>query len=366
MMDSYFIRVLLTPSAVFLSVVFGPTYSSGAAVTQFVSINGPSGGLVSILTIAVVFALILSLSFELARLFKAYEYASFTEVLLKRGRFLYEIVILMGIVIGLSIAITIGGAILEDHFGIEVWVGSLVIFALIVVLTFYGRKVVQKSMMLSVAALFVVLSVLVMHLLGGHVDQIVQVFSGSDHQKGGVLTGLKYAIANGGFLPLLLYCAVGLRSRTEAFVAGALAATVAVLPALVFHFAVMVDYPGIIDERVPIYRMFEVVSTPAMLNVYVLVMFVLIAQTGVGLQQGLVERLDKWQVKRSGAPLKRGEHAAVAVAVAGVSVALGSMGVVALILRAYTLMFICFIVVFIVPLFTYGAYLIFRRRTNPG
>jgi uncharacterized membrane protein YkvI len=208
--------------------------------------------------------------------------------------------------------------------------------------------------------------VLIIQLLGDHVDQIAQVFSGSDHQQGGVLTGLKYAIANGGFVPLLLYCAGGLKTRSEAFVAGVLASTIAVLPALVFHFAFLVDYPAIIEERVPVYRMFELISSTSMLNAYVLVMFVLIAQTGVGLQQGLVERIDAWQKHRKGTPLNRAGHAAVAVAVAGVSVALGTMGIVSLILRAYTLMFILFIIVFIVPLFTYGAYLVFRRRTNPG
>ena len=346
----------------FLSVLFGPSYSAGTAVTQFVSANGPTGGLVSILTIAASFALLLSLSFELARLFSAYEYVGFIKQLLKRWWFLYEIVILVGIVTGLSIAITIGGTVLEDRFSIPALLGSAMIFLLIVGLTFYGRDVVKKSMLFSVLALFLILIVFVAQLVNGHLDRIVQVFTTIDHQKGGVLTGLKYAVVSAGFVPLLLYCATGLKTRTEAFVAGIFAAVVAVLPALVFHFSFLADYPAIIESPLPIYRMFELVSSPLTLNIYVLVMFVLIAQTGVGLQQGLVERCDAWQMKRSGTPLTRAGHASVAAVTAVVSIALGSMGVVALLLRAYSILFVSFIVVFIVPLLTYGTWLIFQRR----
>lgn len=365
-MDSYLYRVLLVPSAVFLSVLFGPSYSSGAAVTQFITVNGPKGGLVSILTIAAVFAVTLSLSFELARKFKSYEYVGFIRHLLKRFWFLYEIVILLGIVAGLSIAITIGGAILEDRFGLMAWVGSLAIFLIIVLLTFYGRNVVKKSMILSMAALFLVLGIFVFQLYSDHLVQIAHVFANSEIQASGIVSGLRYAVVSAGFVPLLLYCAVGLRTRGEAFVAGIVAAVIAVLPEIVFHFAFLVDYPDVIQHPIPIYRMFELVSTPFMLNVYALLMFLLVAQTGVGLQQGLIERCNAWQKNRNGVSMTRKQHAAVATATAIISVGLSSMGVVALILRAYAILFFGFIAVFMAPLLTYGVYLVFQSRVQPA
>jgi uncharacterized membrane protein YkvI len=364
MAKSYLFRVLVIPSAVFLSVVFGASYGSGREVVEFVSSNGPTGGLVSILTLATVYTLLLALSFELARLFKTYEYVGFFKVLLGRGWFLYEIVILLGMVIALSITTTVGGTVLEDHFGISVWIGSLLIFGLVVALNYYGRQIVEKSMMLSVAALFLVLAVLVIQLLSDHVPKISQAFSSQVHQPGGFFTGLKYAVANGGYLPLLLYCAIGLKTRREAFTAGSVAALVAVVPALIFHFAFMVGYPEVTEERLPTYWMFELVSTPLMLNIYVLVMFVLIAQTGVGLLQGLIERLDVWQLKRSGSLLGRTGHGAIAAVMVVTSMALGSIGIIELILKGYTIMFASFIVVFVVPLFTYGAYLVYRAGSS--
>lgn len=364
MSSSYFQRVLIVPATVFLSVVFGASYGSGREVVEFVSSNGPTGGLVSIVTLAVSYMLLLSLSFEIARLFKAFDYVSFFKVLLRRGWFLYEIVIVMGMVIALSIITTVGGTVLEEHFGVAAWIGSLLIFALIVVLNYYGRTLVEKSMMLAVSALFLILIILVVQLVNGSLSDVFAAFSSNPHQPGAIATGLKYAISNGGYLPLLLYCAIGLKTRAEAFTAGVVAALVAVLPALVFHFAFMANYPAIIDERLPTYFMFGYVSTPLMLNIYVLVMFILVAQTGVGLIQGLLQRIDSWKLQRTGMPLSRVGHAAVSALAVSTSIGLGTMGIVALILRGYTIMFYSFIFVYVVPLMTYGAYLVIRKRAK--
>lgn len=217
-------------------------------------------------------------------------------------------------------------------------------------------------MMLAVSALFLILAVLIVQLLSGSLGDVVAAFSSNPHQTGGAATAIKYAISNGGYLPLLLYCAIGLKSRSEAFTAGIVAALVAVLPALVFHFAFMASYPAVIDERLPTYFMFGYVSTPLMLNIYVLVMFVLVAQTGVGLIQGLLQRIDGWKVQQTGLPMTRVGHATVSALAVSMSLGLGTMGIVALILRGYTIMFYSFIVVYIIPLFTYGIVLIYRSK----
>ena len=46
MNTAFLTRVFLIPSAVFLSVVFGGSYGSGREVVEFISKNGPMGGLV--------------------------------------------------------------------------------------------------------------------------------------------------------------------------------------------------------------------------------------------------------------------------------------------------------------------------------
>ena len=362
--DSYLFRVLIVPSAVFLSVLFGASYGSGREVVEFVSSRGPTGGLTALVTLVVTHVVLLVVTFELARIYRTYDYVSFFRVLLGKGWFLYEIVIVFGLVLALSITTSVGGTVLDDHFGLGALTGSLLVLGLIVVLNYHGRAIVQQSMMVSVVALFAVLAVLVAQIVDGHIEAISKAFVDHGYQTGGIYTGLMYAIGGGGYLPLLLYCAVGLRTRGEAVTASLTAATIAAAPALVFHLAFMAGFPAVVEQRLPAYWMFEAISTPFLLNAYVLVMFVLVAQTGVGVLQGVIERIDAFYRARKGQPLGRAGHGAIAGGAVIVSTALGSMGIVALILRAYTVMFASFIVVFVIPLLTCGIYLIARGNAT--
>ena len=112
------------------------------------------------------------------------------------------------------------------------------------------------------------------------------------------------------------------------------AAIVALIPGLVFHYAFMSAYPEITDERLPTYYLFSEVASDLLLDAYVMVLFVLVAQTGVGVLQGFLERVD--------------------------SIALSSLGIIALILTGYTILAASFIVVYAIPLLTRGMWLIFR------
>ena len=360
MTDSYLFRVIAIPAAVFLSVIFGASYGSGREVVEFVSSNGPRAGLVALCTVALTHAVLLVISFEIARLYRSYDYQSFCKVLLGPGWIVYEIVILCGMLIALSITTTVGGTVLGDHFSIANWFGGLLIFLFVVVFSYWGREAIEKSMMLSIVALFCVLAVLVVQLFSGHANTVANAFATEPYQAGAVMNGLKYAIGGGGYIPILLYCAIGLRTRAEAVTAGIVAAFFAIIPATIFHFAFMAGYPEVIDQSLPAYWMFGFVSTPLLLNVYVVVMFVLVAQTGIGLLQGLIERIDHWKVVHSGKELAASGHAGIAALAIIVSMALGSMGIVALILRGYTIMFMSFIVVFVMPLISYGLYLVVR------
>jgi uncharacterized membrane protein YkvI len=96
--------------------------------------------------------------------------------------------------------------------------------------------------------------------------------------------------------------------------------------------------------------------------VYVVVLFVLIAQTGVGMLQGFLERVDSWHVQRFDRSLNHLGHGLIAVGMVVGSMALGSMGIIALILSGYTFLAMSFILVFAVPLLTRGLWLIARAR----
>jgi uncharacterized membrane protein YkvI len=360
MLDSYPFRVFIIPSTVFLSVVFGGSYGTGREVMEFISRHGPVGGLIAVCAVFLTYAMLLFATFELARQCQQFEYRGFFRRLLGRFWFLYEIAILLGMVIALAVCTTASGAIADSRFGLPAWLGSAGLLVIVFILTYQGRDLVEKSMILAVLALAVVLVVLLSKLSGEPAARVQQAFASEPVAWDAWRGGVQYALVNGGFIPLLLYCARGVRSRSQAGLAAITAAAVAVIPGIVLHYAFMSAYPDITAAELPAYELMGSLGSDLFLDVYVAVLFVLIAQTGVGMLQGFLERVDAWHLQRFDRPLNHLGHGLVAVGMVIASMALGSLGIIALILAGYSLLAISFILVFAVPLLTRGLWLIYR------
>jgi uncharacterized membrane protein YkvI len=83
------------------------------------------------------------------------------------------------------------------------------------------------------------------------------------------------------------------------------------------------------------------------------------------LLQGFIERLDAWNLQSRGQELPKWGHGLVAGAMLLASMALGSVGIIALIAGVYAWLSLAFVFVFILPLLTRGGLLVFRRQTPP-
>ena len=151
--NSYLNRVVLIPSSVFVSVLFGGAYGSGREVVEFISRHGPLGGYIAIGTIALVFMACLFLVFELGRMFQQFEFRGFSGVLLGRARPAYELIIFIGLLISLAFCAAAAGGISANHFGLPDMVGGLALLLIIVNLTYLGRAFVERSMIWTVIAL---------------------------------------------------------------------------------------------------------------------------------------------------------------------------------------------------------------------
>lgn len=365
-MDSYFSRVLLIPSVVFLAAMFGGAYGSGREVMQFISQHGPVGGFIAITTIFLALGLVLFMCFELARLFGAYEYRSFCKRLLGRYWLAYEVLIMVGLIVSLAICASSSGAVLESHFGMPALVGGILLLLIVVGLTYQGRTIVEKSMIYAVSALAILIVWLLVEVMSLHGSTITASFEAHPVVYDGIQSGLQYALATGGYIPVILYCCRGIQSRGEAITAGAFAAFITVIPAIIFHLCFMMGFPEIGEQRLPTYWVIEETMPDWYLQVYVVVLFVMIAQTGVGLLQGFVERIDGWYVEKHGAPLSKAGHAGVSALALVASTSLASIGLVELIIRAYDFLAVSFVLVFFIPLLTVGSRHIYRAISAPA
>ena len=358
------ISIYLVPGAVCQSVVVGGGYGTGREVVEFVSDNGPWGGLAALLTYAVLTSAVIALSFEFARQFRSYEYRGFFKRLIGRGWILYELLVIAGLTLILAVTGSAAAAILHDSFGVAKPIGVGLVFVGVVVLNYYGRRVVEGTLTLWAVLLTLTLAFYAFHILSHQWPAIAAAFAQDEIGSGWFKSGAQFGLNNSSLLPLLLYCATEIETRRQALLSGLIAGLSITLPGLAFHLTFMAAYPDIISEQLPTYWMIKSASVPYFLPIYIIVLFGTIAQTGVGVLQGVNERLDAWHMEMRGRPLPRLTHAAAAGAMLLASMALANFGVVALIAQGYGNLAWIALALFQGPLLTYGLYLVLRRRSR--
>src|SRR5690625_7928121 len=94
--------------------------------------------------------------FEVARLFRAYDYRSLVKQILGPFSFLYDIIYFLLAILMISIVVAATGSILESTLGIYYWVGVAIIAALAGVLNFYCTRLIERFKTFRTTALFIV------------------------------------------------------------------------------------------------------------------------------------------------------------------------------------------------------------------
>lgn len=355
--------VYLVPAGVFQSVIVGGAYGTGREVAEFMTRFGALGGLLAIAVVALGFTAVLAACFDFARVFRVYDYRSFLRELLGRWWPAYEVCFVILLVLVLAITGSAAGLSLQETFGLDAQTGTLAMLAAVVVCNFFGRALVAATLTAGAVALSVGLLA-----YGGMVgmqagERILALLAAAEVQPGWFVSGSQFILYNSALVPVLLYATTRISRRGEALGAAAVAAVAGVLPALVLHLSFLARYPEVVDAKLPAYDMIAAFGTRGFLWVYVLLLFVTIVQTGVGVLQGLNERLDAWCAEAWARTLPKWAHAAIAGLAVGLSLALSRAGIVDLIKQGYGTLAWCFLAVFTLPVMSLGLVRI-RRATR--
>jgi len=362
-----FVRVVLVPAAVFQAVVFGGAYGTGREIVEFISVLGPRSGLLALAVVALGFGVIISLSFELARLERTYDYRGFLQALIGRAWVAFEILFLISLLIALAVNGSAAGSILKDQFGIPALVGVGLLFTAVVALNYFGRRLLQESMSICMIALVIVLVIYCGLTIVQYQDAITSAFRNDTVSGNWVTHGAQFMLYSAAVIPVLLYSARGINTRGEAIVSGFSAGIMGAFPALVFHITFMATYPLSMDQELPTYWMIGQLAKPWLMITYIIVLFAMIIQTAAGLLQGVNERLDAWHLETRGLPCKPTTHAMVAGATLFISIVLASFGITALVAQGYGTVAWGYLVIYIVPLLTVGVYKIWlAERVSTG
>lgn len=361
MYTSRFFRTILMPAALFQAVLVGPGYGSGREVIEFVSQYGALGGLLTVMVTALIFAIVLIVTYEIARLFRTYDYRSFFKVLLGKYGFLYEILFAAMLVLVLAVSTSAGARILTDTFGTPHWVGAGMMMAGIVISNFYGRRLVEVSLTYGMMAFTTILLVYVAVVLYRDGGEVLQALAGGEVKRGWAVDGMRFAFYNSFVIPPLLYVAREFQSRQEVVRSGLVSGVFGVIPAVIFHLTFIPGFPEVLEQQLPTFWTVQNLQMPILFALFTIVLFVMIVQTGVGILQGVNERIDAVLIETRGRGFSRSNHALVSAVTVLASAGLSVFGVIALVAKGYGAMAWGFVVVYLLPLITRGIWISFIR-----
>ena len=363
-MNDFFKRYLL-PGFVFESAVIAGGYATGRELVEFFLPAGPWGGLLGMVVSMLVWSAVLMVSFELARVARAYDYRSFFKLLLGRGWFLFEIAYLLLIVIILAVMGAAAGEIFHSLFGGPKLVGSLGMIIATGALLFYSNNFIEKFLTLSVGYLYLVYIVFVIWSLVAFGDRIEANFAAAPLDDGWFKAGITYAGYNVATIPAVLFCIRHLTTRREAFIAGALGGPLGMLPAVLFYIAMVGYYHEIGVEALPSAFLLAKLNVPWFEWAFQLAVLLTLVDTGVAVLHAINERVAKAYEEQQ-RQMPRLLRPALAIVIMILSVyAAASIGLIDLIAKGYGMLTYAFIALLVVPVLTVGVWRMRRAAVVP-
>ncbi len=353
---SSFFKKYLLPGFVFQSVVIAGGYGTGRELVEYFLNFGPLGGLLGMfLLTTIVWSVLLAVTFEFSRKFKAYDYRTFFKELLGPFWFVFEILYLILLFIVLAVIGSAAGILLRDNFGIPYMVGVLVMLVAIGLLTFKGTGWIERFLSGWSILLYLVYGAFFVVAFIKFGPEIQKSFSTAVALPRWALGGFKYALYNMGVIPAVLFCIHHIEKRREALWAGMIGGVIGIFPGFLFYMAVLGHYPDILSEEVPAIYVLQKTGIPFLLIIFQIVLFGTLIETGTGFIHAVNERLQS-TLHSKGKQLPSWQRPIVAALFLLFSLGLSTFGLINLVAKGYGTISWGFLLVFFIPLMTLGLY----------
>ncbi len=362
-MTTWFRKYLL-PGMVFQSIAIAGGYGTGRELAEFFLRYGPINGLLGLLIpTMLIISLCSIMTFELARIYRAYDYRSFLRLLLGRAWFLYEIIYLTSVLLILAVIGAATGTLLVEAVDVPAIVGTMLLLGAIAFLAFKGSRVIEGVMSVWSFVLYAVyLSVFVLSMLR-YGNDVAEQFSLSDLKSGWIISGLRYGALQLLLLPAVLFATTHITKRKEAIVAGALVGPIMILPAVMFFVAMVAHYPTIMDRPVPVNLILQALDSPFLQIVFPIVLVGTFIETGTGMIHAFNERIAT-ALSAIGRIMPPYIRPVTAVALVVCATLMSRFGLIDLIAVGYGTLTWIALAVLILPLLGVGAWRIFHSSQN--
>jgi uncharacterized membrane protein YkvI len=299
-------------------VVIAGGYGTGRELVEYFLNYGPLGGLLGMLIITtVMWSVLLALTFEFSRMFRAYDYRTFFMKLLGPFWFIFEILYFILLFIVLGVIGSAAGALLRDNFGIPFIIGVMIMLGAIGFLIFKGSGLIEKFLSSWSIVLYIVY-------------------------------GLFLIVAVVKFGPEIQNLLGGL---------------IGILPGLLFFIAVVSHYPAVLPEEVPADYILRNFGFTALRILYLVVLIGTLIETGTGFIHAVNQRIQS-ALQAKGKKLPRWQRPVVALVLLLIGLGLSTFGLIPLIAKGYGSVSWGFFIVYIIPLVTLGLYKIIKKKVN--
>ncbi|MDR0639957.1 MAG: hypothetical protein LBG27_13845 [Spirochaetaceae bacterium] len=356
---------LITPGLIFQSILIAGGYGTGAELSEFFFPSGSLGGLLSMVVSMICLSVVCAVTFEFARVFKTYTYLDFFKKLIGRFWILFEISYLILLFLVLSVVVAASGQNLYDVFGINKWVGIILLAAGVAYLVIAGTKVLVNVLSVWSYVLYTVyiifMAICIVKFGGTIAEQLTVV---KEINPGWVIGGGKYAFYNLACVAFILYTVTEMESRKEAIASGLIAGAIGIVPGIMLFITMIGKYPDIMTSAVPLNVILADLNIRWFQIIFLLVLFGTFIETGAGFIKAATDRLEKQFCTEENPRKWLRTTATVVFLLLGMFVA--NFGLTGLIAKGYGTITWVFFVVYIIPLLTIGIYKIYKHDKTVG
>lgn len=352
----------ILPGLAFKAAVIGGGYATGRELAEYFIPSGPQGGMLAILVAMVCWSVVCALTFSLAWATRSFDYRSFFGMLLGPFAFLFELAYLVFMVLILAVFGAAAGEIFAAMLQWPTLVGTLLLMLAIGAFVAFGNATVEGLFKWVSVLLYGTYAVFMLLVLTRFGDEALATLATPQPTDGWLQGGLTYAGYNIVGAVIVLPLARHFMQRRDAVVAGLLSGPLAMLPGLFFFLCMLAWYPMIGDVALPSDFILRQLQLPVFHVLFQLMIFSALLESGTAVVHACNERIAHAWCLRSGTPLGSvARFSIAAVLLVGSIFIADRVGLVTLIAQGYRALAWMFLVLYVLPLLTIGAWRLYRR-----
>lgn len=367
--DGNFGKYLL-PGVVLQSVLIGGGYATGREIIEYGAKYGALGW-VGGLGIFIGFVVVAFLTFELARIYRIYDYKSMVKEIAGPLWILYDIIYLVMMFLIIAIMASATGSIVEQTIGLNYWVGVVGVIVVVGILNFFGERLIEKFETYGTIALYAGYLLFAFLVIKNTAPNITRVFVEQDTSfvsnasiPAILWSGIIYVAYNLVIVPSCFFSLKRQTKRKETLISSIIAGVLMVIPWFLTYFAVLGFYPqeDVIGAAVPWLSMMQGVAGPGVIAVFGIVMGWTLIETSTGVIHAAIERINVGMEEMGKNTLSRAQQGSVTVFILVVATVLAKVGVIDLVAKGYTALAYGFILIYLVPMLTIGVYKVVKGK----